>query len=828
MIRQRLRFMFILTFYLIFIINIGSVSASSEITVCESGCDNVTIQDAIDSAGAGDIILVKDGTYIESVKVNKPHLTIKSENGVHRTVVQSMNTNEPVFEVTADYVYLSGFTVRVGNDGVWINSSNNIITSNTVADNTHGIFLFNSSNNTLINNYVINNYVGVGLSFAFNNTLINNTANFNTGDGLGIAFVSSSNNTLINNTANFNDGIGIRLEGSSNNLLTNNNASQNSVIGIDISSRSINNTITSNTANSNGGEGGNTGINLYNSSDNTLINNTANFNEFRGIYLSHSSNNILASNEVSNNGIGVTLVYSDSNTINGNNIIDNFNNLDLYFSNNNLIIYNTIDTPIDTNWEHLIYLSFSNNNEIYLNNLITNAINNVYSYSSINIWNSPEPITYIYNGIIFTNYTGNYWDDYTDDDENNDGIWDNPYTIDSNNQDDYPLKEGFENYLTLGDQAASFAESVVGASYLWGGKGWDYSEEKFVDGSDIKSGYFYWNPTVEKKDWGQGLDCSGLSFWSYNKASSATKFQDYLNPILYEGANGQWTDNLRLEQNINKEDLKRGDLLFLIEDGEAKHVIMYVGNGLVVHAEGVLFKEIVKEELSVVEERYQNYGYTIGYGKVKSISEHQKSTTFKSGDYVKIIADGGWNLRNESKLGEEYILVPPSPLPKDSEGQIQDHDDNGIPVDGYYWWYVKFGVYEGWCAEDGLSKRDSFNTFPELFIYGTQKNDNLYGALFSISQEFKINSVDMTPNLLAAVMATLEKEVGNDFLPIEENGDFGMGGGCLKTDGSCCIGSECCSQGYPPNKSKIYYVDVSAKIITTNVLDTCFRQYENQ
>jgi hypothetical protein len=84
-----------------------------------------------------------------------------------------------------------------------------------------------------------------------------------------------------------------------------------------------------------------------------------------------------------------------------------------------------------------------------------------------------------------------------------------------------------------------------------------------------------------------------------------------------------------------------------------------------------------------------------------------KSTEFKTGDFVRVIADAGRNIRTKPKLDKGYIIDPPSPLQKGSEGQIMEHENNGIFADGYYWWYLKFGVYDGWCAEDGLEKSET-------------------------------------------------------------------------------------------------------------------------
>ncbi len=76
--------------------------------------------------------------------------------------------------------------------------------------------------------------------------------------------------------------------------------------------------------------------------------------------------------------------------------------------------------------------------------------------------------------------------------------------------------------------------------------------------------------------------------------------------------------------------------------------------------------------------------------------------------------------------------------------------------------------------------------YPELFKYGNQKNADLETALLSISGSFNDNSVSVTQELLAAILATLDKEVGENYLPVEEGGDYGMGTGCTyKVDGSC-------------------------------------------
>ena len=115
-----------------------------------------SIQDAVDAASPGDTIIVYPGTYTENVDVNKDHLTIKSEGGADSTIVQAADSDYPVFEVTADYVNISGFTVKdatgdveksgFGGTGIALNSVSYCNVSDNIAvNNTAGIELFCSN-----------------------------------------------------------------------------------------------------------------------------------------------------------------------------------------------------------------------------------------------------------------------------------------------------------------------------------------------------------------------------------------------------------------------------------------------------------------------------------------------------------------------------------------------------------------------------------------------------------------------------------------------------------------------------------------------------------
>ncbi len=131
------------------------------------------------------------------------------------------------------------------------------------------------------------------------------------------------------------------------------------------------------------------------------------------------------------------------------------------------------------------------------------------------------------------------------------------------------------------DKAVKLAKKTIGAPYLWGGKGFDLNERRFVKPNEIKKkGYNYWNPLLKEIDFGIGIDCSGLIFWSYNRAYFGGKpltVEEYENRLIkWEGADGQYRNNVYV---INKEELRSGDLLFFDEeynDGDMDHVAMYM------------------------------------------------------------------------------------------------------------------------------------------------------------------------------------------------------------------------------------------------------------
>ena len=384
-----------------------------------------SIQAAINSATAGDTIYVHAGTYTENVVVNKT-LTLWGD-GADMVTVEAELTAEHVFNVTADYVNITGFTATgaTGSTKAGIYIGNGVdhcnISNNSASNCNRSIYLNHSSDNALTGNIANSgDYRGIILSDSNNNTLLENTV---TGNIRGIHLQHSSNNTLTDNVMSGNSyNFGVIGEKPSHyvqNIDTSNTVDGKPIyywvglqdqevpddagyVGIAncgnmtvkdmrltgnlqavLLAYSIDSVVMNVTA-----SGNHCGIFLYNSTNNVLVGNNASDSDY-GIYLQYSSDNSITDNTANSNALyNINLLYSSSN----NTLIDNnasggeYCGIAMsYSSNNNTLVNNTVNSngiSLASIGGFLLWDSCNHNN------LTGNTINLNIGYSGILVFTS--------------------------------------------------------------------------------------------------------------------------------------------------------------------------------------------------------------------------------------------------------------------------------------------------------------------------------------------------------------------------------------------------------------------------------------------------------
>ncbi len=370
------------------------------------------------------------------------------------------------------------------------------ITVNDVANTECGSTLRNSctaTQDTLVTSPINKLKDGIYISadsiiFDCNNTLLDGSGHYIINDAIKIN--GRSGVTLKNcNINNYDDGI---IVDSSTAITLENNNLDSDFNGITLINSNINKILNNIIQHHK-----NIGLHLISSSNNDIINNDASFSNDQpaigsGIILDQSNNNNITNNDVVlNNILGLSLIASSNNKISKNNITMNSNGGLNVISNSNQNIIN--ENNIFSNGVFGARLGSTNSNLIYKNNFILNdpqakdigGINNLWSF----------------------NGEGNFWSDHICQDTDLNGICENPYIFQFN-QDNFPFADpsGWENKWPI-FISTPIKKAFVNVTYNYDAGAVDpdsqpnptlvYSLQVFPEGMTIDpiTGVITWTPT---------------------------------------------------------------------------------------------------------------------------------------------------------------------------------------------------------------------------------------------------------------------------------------------------------------------------------------------
>ncbi|MFW9993622.1 MAG: right-handed parallel beta-helix repeat-containing protein [Candidatus Odinarchaeota archaeon] len=336
--------------------------------------------------------------YVHNNGENGLFLEDSNENTIAGNEIFSNGYGTPVKES-------SGASVSIGviGHGIFLDPSNgNTIKENDVHDNgIDGVYLFSSDNTMITGNKIHNNGEnGVFLKDSSGNTIAGNEI-FSNGHALETVLAGASVSIGV-------IGHGIFLDPSNDNTIKENNVHDNAI----------------------------NGIYLF-SSDNTVISgNKVHNNGENGVFLEDSDSNNISGNEVSGNGYRVT-TGSMNDDIKGKIAIGVIGHgIFLDPSSNNIIASNLITN----NALYGVAFIDGSDNAVMFNNFIDNNL---------------EGTSQAYDSGIASKFQYNYWNDHDNTDEDGDGIADKPYSIDgpADNWDSTPKAEpntpGGEDYLRM-------------------------------------------------------------------------------------------------------------------------------------------------------------------------------------------------------------------------------------------------------------------------------------------------------------------------------------------------------------------------------------------
>lgn len=359
--------------------------------------DNATLQEAINAANPGDVIVVLGtGTpYAENLLVNKTVTLIGQDTGSGLPVIDGGGGK--AINITSESVHISYFVIENASSGINASTNSNIIEHNRIdSGNGSGIYIKEASSNRINDNIITSEEVGIFLdNYAMhdakhqlqNNTIVSNHKS--------IILYDSYNNTISNNTLTSGADTAIMVFNADGNKLLN-NLVLDSAYGIYL----------------NGAFGGA-----------TVSRNTIQNSSYSGMYINNSYNVVVSDNLIADSGDkGIYLTRSSYIEIYQNTFSGNLYGIDIVGTG-------------------------GSGNVIYLNDF-ANTQNAYTTYSLFQRWNTSN-VEYSFNGSFHTGYLGNYWNNYAGSDGDFDGIGDTAQSIPVTAQDPHPLMESAKNYTLV-------------------------------------------------------------------------------------------------------------------------------------------------------------------------------------------------------------------------------------------------------------------------------------------------------------------------------------------------------------------------------------------
>ena len=185
--------------------------------------DYSTIQEAINAAKNGAIIIVQNGSYNERIYLNKTITLIGEDKNTTIITLKLYNLTYllPIVNIYADSCSIENLQITqsihsVKTEGISVYSKSNTIKNTIISNVTDGIRLVsNTESNTITHNEIKNNQIGIETLHSINNTISYNILSHNQQYNIYLS-TDSDANTISFNIMDMSK-YGIRIKGSQHN-----------------------------------------------------------------------------------------------------------------------------------------------------------------------------------------------------------------------------------------------------------------------------------------------------------------------------------------------------------------------------------------------------------------------------------------------------------------------------------------------------------------------------------------------------------------------------------------------------------------------------------